>query len=413
VTTARTCSGPEHATSDLVLEAAGSRLLSDAAAGRAWHQVSSDAEGPCRFRFRDGERRRNVVSLVHEVILRQAMADCGWRTPQFVLQAGPGRRSGSLEPVWLPAPRWWFEAGEREAIPVFHCEEAGVEALPAGRLASGGEASPMVDKLVRAAGLQTGSRSEWVREFAADVRAEERLRCSDVAAVWSPAEIGFSAWLRMFMAELAGSYPVTVEAASWALVRKAASLGGVRSAGGVRAGLAGCYWAAVGRLSEASGLTVVREPGDRVLWEPVTRTLIPVEVPGSGERTAAGALFEAALVSGRPAWAEMARRRDVVGLLRELGLGGVLARPVDFSGPAWAARARVVAAFAAKRLSELCSVRYESARDVEVDVGLRALTEREGWASVVTEAGNLATWLVDGVSGRRGVSVAAADDAGA
>ena len=410
---ARTCSSSEHATSGLVLEAAGVRLLSDAAAGRAWHQVSSDAEGPCRFRFRDGERKRNVVSLVHEVILRQAMADRGWRVPQFVLQAGPGRRAACLEPVWLPAPRWWFEAREREAIPVFHCTEAGVEPSPAGRLAGGGEASPMADRLVRAAGLQAGSRSGWSRKAGADVRGAERIRCSRVAAVWTPAEIGFSAWLRKFMAELAGSYPVTVEAASWALVRKAASLGGPRSAGAVRAGLAGCCWAAVRRLSEACGLTVVREPGDRVLWEPVTRTLIPVEVPGSGERTAAGALFEAALVSGRAAWAEMARRRDVVGLLRELGLGGVLARPVDFSGPAWAARARVVAAFAAKRLSELCSVRYESARDVQVDVGLRALTEREGWASVVTEAGNLATWLVDGVAGRRGVSVPAAGDAGA
>ena len=410
---ARTCSGAEQATSGLVLEAAGTRLLSDAAVGRAWHQVSSDDEGPCRFRFRDGERRRNVVSLIHEVILRQAMADRGWRAPQFLLQAGPGRRAGCLEPVWLPAPRWWFEAGEREAIPVFHCEETGVEALPAGRMADGSEATPMADKLVQAAGLRAGSRSGWSREVAADVRGAERLRCSRVAAVWSPAEVGFSAWLRKFMAELAGSYPVTVEAASWALVRKAASLGGVRSAVRVRAGLAGCYWAAVGRLSEACGLTVVREPGDRVLWEPVTRTLIPVEVPGSGERTASGALIEAALVSGRPAWAEMARRRDVVGLLRELGLGGVLARPVDFSIPAWAVRARVVAAFAAKRLSELCNVRYESARDVEVDVGLRALTEREGWASVVTEAGNLATWLVDGVAGRRGGGGVAAGDAGA
>ena len=409
---ARTCSGAEHATSGLVLEAAGSRLSSDAAAGRAWHQVSSDPEGPCRFRFRDGERRRNVVSLVHEVILRQAMADRGWRAPQFVLQAGPGRRAGCLEPVWLPAPRWRFEAGDGEAIPVFHCAAAGVEPAPAGRLAGGGGALPIADKLLRSAGLRASGRTGWSREVAADVRASERLRWSRVAALWAPAEIGLSAWLRKFMAELAGSYPVTVEAASWALVRKAASLGGVRSAGGVRAGLAGCYWAAVGRLSEACGLTVVREPGDRVLWEPVTRTLIPVEVPGSGERTAAGALFEAALVSGRPAWAEMARRRDVVGLLRELGLGGVLARPVDFSGPAWAVRARVVAAFAAKRLSELCSVRYESARDVEVDVGLRALTEREGWASVVTEAGNLATWLVDGVAGRRG-GVVAAGDAGA
>ena len=87
---ARTCSGSEHATSRLVLEAAGVRLLSDAAEGRAWHQVSSDDEGPCRFRFRDGERqrKRNVVSLVHEVVLRQAMADRGWRVPQFVLQEG-------------------------------------------------------------------------------------------------------------------------------------------------------------------------------------------------------------------------------------------------------------------------------------------------------------------------------------
>ncbi len=413
MTMARTCSGSEHATSGLVLETAGARLLSDAAAGRAWHQLSSDDEGPCRVRFRDGERKRNVVSLVHEVVLRQAMADRGWRVPQFVLQEGPGRRETCLEPVWLPAARWWFEAGDGEAIPVFHCEEAGVEASPAGCLAGGGEASPMADKLVRAAGLQAGGRSGWSGEVAADVRVSERIRCSRVAALWTPSEIGFSTWLRKFMAELAGSYPVTVEAASWALVRKAASLGGARSAGTVRAGLAGCYWAAVGRLSEACGLTVVREPGDRVLWEAVTRTLIPVEVAGSGEGTAARALFEAALVSGRPAWAEMARRRDVVGLLRELGLGGVLARPADFSGPAWAARARVVGAFAAKRLSELCGVRYEAACDVEVDVGLRALAEREGWASVVTEAGNLATWLVDGVSGRRGGSVSAADDAGA
>ena len=410
---ARTWPGSASTTSGLVLEAAGARLLSDAAAGRAWHQVSSDAEGPCRFRFRDGERRRNVVSLVHEVVLRQAMADRGWPVPQFVLQEGPGRRAAFAEPVWLPAPRWWFETGDREAIPVFHYTEAGVEASPAGRVAGGVEASPMALKLVRAAGLQAGSRSGWPREVAADVRGAERPRCSRVAAVWSAVEIGFSAWLRKFMEELAGSYPVTVEAASWALVRKAASLGGARSAGGVRAGLAGCYWAAVGRLAEACGLTVVREPGDRVLWEPVTRTLIPAEVAGSGERTAAGALFEAALVSGRREWAETARRRDVVGLLRALGLGGVLARPVDFSGPAWAARARVVGAFAAKRLAELCSVRYESARDVEVDVGLRALAEREGWASVATEAGNLATWLVDGVAGRRGVSVPAAGDAGA
>ena len=410
---ARTWPGSASTTSGLVLEVAGARLLSDAAAGRAWHQVSSDAEGPCRFRFRDGARKRNVVSLVHEVVLRQAMADRGWRVPQFVLQEGRGRRAAFAEPVWLPAPRWWFETGDREAIPVFHCTEAGVEASPAGRVAAGVEASPMALKLVRAAGLQAGSRSGWPREVTADVRGAERPRCSRVAAMWTPVEIGFSVWLRRFMEELAGSYPVTVEAASWALVRKAASLGGARSAGGVRAGLAGCYWAAVGRLAEACGLTVVREPGDRVLWEPVTRTLIPAEVAGSGERTAAGALFEAALVSGRREWAETARRRDVVGLLRELGLGGVLARPVDFSGPAWAARARVVGAFAAKRLSELCSVRYESARDVEVDVGLRALAEREGWASVATEAGNLATWLVDGVAGRRGVSVPAAGDAGA
>ena len=408
---ARTCSGSEHATSGLVLEAAGARLLSDAAAGRAWHQVSSDVEGPCRFRFRDGERKRNVVSLVHEVVLRQAMADRSWRVPQFVLREEAGW--SDAEAVWLPVPRWRFDVEEREAIPVFHCTAAGVAAVAAGRLSDGGEASAMTGKVVRAAGLQIGGRSGWTPEVAGDVRAVKRMRSSRVAALWTPSEIGFSTWLRKFMAELAGSYPVTVEAASWALVRKAASLGGVRSAGGVRAGLAGCYWAAVGRLSEACGLTVVREPGGRVLWEPVTRTLIPVEVAGSGERTAAGALFEAALVSGRPAWAEMARRRDVVGLLRELGLGGVLARPVDFSGPAWAARARVVGALAAKRLSELCGVRYEAARDVEVDVGLRALAEREGWASVVTEAGNLATWLVDGVSGRRGVSVAAAGDAGA
>ena len=244
---ARTCSGAEQATSGLVLKAAGARLMSDAATGRAWHQVSSDPEGPCRFRFRDGERRRNVVSLVHEVILRQAMADRGWRVPQFVLQAEPGRRGACLDPVWLPAPRWWFEAGEGEAIPVFHCTEAGVEALPAGRLADGGEASPLADKLVRAAGLQAGGRSGWSREVAADVRTSERLRCSRVAAVWTPVEIGFSAWLRRFMAELAGSYPVTVEAASWALVRKAASLGGARSAGGVRAGLA----TATGRRSAA------------------------------------------------------------------------------------------------------------------------------------------------------------------
>ena len=190
---ARMCLGSEHAARGLVVEAAGARLLSDAAAGRAWHQVSSDAEGPCRFRFRNGERRRNVVSLVHEVVLRQAMADRGWRAPQFVLQAGPGRRGACLEPVWLPAPRWWFEAGEREAIPVFHCTEAGVEALPAGPLAGGGEASPMADKLVRSAGLRAGGRSGWSREVAADVRGSERIRRSRVAAVWSPDENGFSA----------------------------------------------------------------------------------------------------------------------------------------------------------------------------------------------------------------------------
>ena len=385
--------------------------MSDAAAGRAWHQVSSDAEGPCRFRFRDGERKRNVVSLVHEVVLRQAMADRGWRVPQFVLQEGPGRREACLEPVWLPAARSWFEAGDREAIPVFHCTDAGVEASPAARLAGGGEALPMADKLVRAAGFKAGSRSGWsgelpltfARRSGSGVRGSLRCGLRPRSGSRLAAEVHGPSW--------AGSYPVTVRrrrgrSCGRRELRRVRSAGG--SARGSRLHLGG------GRpASEACGLRVVREPGDRVLWEPVTRTLIPVEVPGSGERTAAGALFEAALVSGRPAWAEMARRRDVVGLLRELGLGGVLARPVDFSGPAWSARARVVGAFAAKRLSELCGVRYESARDVEVDVGLRALTEREGWASVVTEAGNLATWLVDGVAGRRGVSVAAADDAGA
>ena len=413
---AHTCPAPAHrTTSGLVLEAAGARLLSDASAGRAWHQVSSDAAGPCRFRIRDGarRRRRSVVSLVHEVVLRQAMADRGWRVPQFVLQAGSGLR-GDAEPVWLPAPRWWFEAGEREAIPVFHCEEAGVGAMAAGRLADGREASPLTGKLVRAAGLRVGGRSGWSSEVAGDVRTARRIRSSRVAGMWTAGEIGFSAWLRKLMAELAASYRVTVEAASWALARRAASFGGAGSTGAVRAQLAGCYWAAAGRLGEACGLTVVREPGDRVLWEPVTRTLVPLEVPGSAERTAAGALLEAAVVSGREDWAEAARRRDVVGLLRELGLGDVLARPVDFSGPAWSARARVVAAFAAKRVAELCSVRYESARDVEVDVGLWSLMEREGWASVATEAGNLATWLVDGVAGRRGGSAACGTaDAGA
>ena len=398
------------------------RLLEDAAAGRAWHQVSSEPEGPCRFRFRDVRRKRNVVSLVHEVVLRQAMADQGWRVPQFVLN-GPGERAG-LEPVWLPGPCWWFGAEDEEALPVFHCSEAGVDALPAGRLVLdvGGEVSPLVGKLVRSAGLriaEEGAPLTRSREAPVDVRTVERIRCSRAAAAWASAgSTGFSGWLREFLEALAGCYRVTVEAHAWALLRRAAAslgeAGRSRSAGRVRAVLAGCYWAAVGRLAEVCGLTVVREPGDRVLWEPVTRTLIPVEVRGSEERTAAGALFEAALVSGRADWAEMARRHDMVGLLRELGMGGVLARPVDFSVSGWRGRARVVATFAAKRVSELCGVRYDSARDAEVDGLLGPLAEREGWVSVVTEAGNLATWLVDGVGGRRGRGAASgAGDAGA
>ena len=397
---ARACSGSPHL-SGPVVETAGARLLRDAAAGRAWHQVSTDGEGLCRFRFRDPGRKRNVVSVVHEVVLRQAMADRGWRVPQFALN-GRGEGAG-MEPVWLPAPSWRFGAEDEEALPVFHFSETGVDALPAGRLVDGGEASPLVGKLVSAAGLRVGSPLGRSGEVAADVRTAKRIRCSWVAAAWSPAEIGFSAWLRKFLDELAGCYRVTVEAHAWALLRRAASsFGEARSAVRARAVLAGCYWAAVGRLAEVCGLTVVREPGDRVLWEPVTRTLIPVEVRGSEERTASGALFEAALVSDRADWAETARRRDVVGLLRELGMGGVLARPVDFSVSGWRGRARVVAAFAAKRVSELCGVKYDSARDAEVDGLLGPLAEREGWVSVVTAAWNLATWLVDGVGGRRG-----------
>ena len=63
---ARACSGSPHL-SGPVVETAGARLLRDAAAGRAWHQVPTDGEGLCRFRFRDPGRKRNVVSVVHEV----------------------------------------------------------------------------------------------------------------------------------------------------------------------------------------------------------------------------------------------------------------------------------------------------------------------------------------------------------
>ena len=68
----------------------------------------------------------------------------------------------------------------------------------------------------------------------------------------------------------------------------------------------------------------------------VTRTLTRRRLP-FGARTRRGPLFERRW-SRAAAWAEMARRRDVVGLLREFGSGAVLARPVDLLGPGLAAR---------------------------------------------------------------------------
>ena len=139
--------------------------------------------------------------------------------------------------------------------------------------------------------------------------------------------------------------------------------------------------------------------GDRLLYEPRTRTLV-VEAGLPGVRRSIEAMFRVAEVSGDPALEAAAARRDPVALLRAAGVGGPVSHPERSAG-GWGPRADLVAAVAAKRVAERLGLPYVAGSfSPEFAAGAARVLESEGWRSVLIEAGNLAGWLVDGVRGR-------------
>ncbi len=378
-------------------DAVGDWLLRDVARGAAAFQRDSDGLGVTRLV--DGAAAA-AFSCDQDLVLRQSMADHGWRAPQFVASRPPS--ADAAGGVDLPGHATLQTPGRVVEEPgcrrVWHVSVASVAPAAAPACVDGRSAAAAVaDVLVRAAGVRLVERVP---------AAPPDPWALPSSAVHSPIRPGVdhrewtSSVLRAVLSAVAFSYPANRLVQAWAFERfLVRSLGGAPSRDSVRGLLRRAYWAVAQSLARVYGITLAPGEGNRVVYEPRIRTLVLGPGPG-GPRRSIDAVFEVAAVCPDSAVRAAADARDWARVLRASGVGGPVSRPDLADTARWAARASLAAAFAAKRVAERVGLPYSAAAHCRA--WARASVEvlrREGWRSIAIEAGNLAGWVVDRARG--------------
>ncbi len=369
--------------------AVGERFASEIARGAAWFQRDADGWGVTALVDRP---RPAAFSCDQDLVLRQAMADRGWAAPQFVERA-----EAPVAAVELPRHSIVAALGgaaqEPERRRVWHVSSAVLAAVaPRTVVTRAGAVEHVVRSVAQAAGVRLAAGgsvdvSPSVAGRGLTCVVSHPLRGSGDGLRWA------SSLLRAVVSALAASRPVGQVVQLSAFERFV--LRAMRRDGS----LGEAYRAVAAALARRCSVALAPGSGDRLLYEPRTRTLV-VEAGPPGVRRSLEALFRVAEVSGDPALEAAAARRDPAALLRAAGVGGPVSHPERSEG-GWRPRADLVAAVAAKRVAERLGLPYVAGSfSPAFAAGAARVLGSEGWRSVLIEAGNLAGWLVDGVRGR-------------
>ena len=371
------------------LEVVGERFTDEIARGAAWFQQDADGWGVTALVDRP---RPAAFSCDQDLVLRQAMADRGWAAPQFVAEA-----DAPAAAVELPRHSTVAALGalmdEPERRRVWHVSSVGLAPVAPRALVTGaGAVEHVVRSVARAAGvrLAVGGSVDVLPSVAGrglTCVVSHPVRGGEDGIRWA------SSLLRSVVSALAAS-----RLASQVVQLQAFERFVLRA---MRRGdsLGEAYRAVARSLARRCSVALAPGSGDRLLFEPRTRTLV-VEAGLPGVGRSIEAMFRVAEVSGDPALEAAAARRDPVALLRAAGVGGPVSHPERSEG-GWGPRADLVAAVAAKRVAERLGLPYVAGSfSPEFAAAAARVLGSEGWRSVLIEAGNLAGWLVDGVRGR-------------
>ena len=374
-------------------DAVGERFADEIARGAAWFQQDADGWGVTALVDRP---RPAAFSCDQDLVLRQAMADRGWAAPQFVERADTPAAAVEL-PRHSIVAALGGAVDEPERRRVWHVSSVGLAPVsPRPVVTRAGAVEHVVRSVARAAGVRLAvggsvdvSPSVAGRGITCVVSHPVRGRGDGIC--WA------SSLLRAVVSALAASRLVSQVVQLSAFERfvvRAMWRGG--SPGGA---LGEAYRAVAVALARRCSVALAPGSGERLLYEPRTRTLV-VEAGLPGVRRSLEALFRVAEVSGKRALEAAAARRDPVALLRAAGVGGPVSHPERSEG-GWCPRADLVAAVAAKRIAERLGLPYVAGSfSPEFAAVAARVFGSEGWRSMLIEAGNLAGWLVDGVRGR-------------
>ena len=373
--------------------AVGERFADEIARGAAWFQQDADGWGVTALVDRP---RPAAFSCDQDLVLRQAMADRGWAAPQFVARA-------DTQVPAVELPRHSIVAvlggalGEPERRRVWHVSSVGlVPVAPRALVTRAGAVEHVVRSVARAAGVRLAvggavDVSPSVAGRGLTCVVSHPVRGSGDGIRWA------SSLLRAVVSALASSRLVSQVVQLQAFERFV--LRAMRRGGEPGGALGEAYRAVAQTLARRCSVALAPGPGDRLLYEPRTRTLV-VEAGLPGVRRSLETLFRVAEVSGDRALEAAAARRDPVALLRAAGVGGPVSHPERCEG-GWCSRADLVAAVASKRVAERLGLPFVAgSSSPEFAAGAARVLGSEGWRSVLIEAGNLAGWLVDGVRGR-------------
>ena len=369
--------------------AVGERFADEILRGSAWFQQDADGWGVTALVDRP---RPAAFSCDQDLVLRQAMADRGWAAPQFVERADT-----TVAAVELPRHSIVAALGGAAREPkrrcVWHVSSVGVAPVaPRAVVTDAGAVEYVVRSVARAAGVRLAvggsvDVSPSVAGRGLTCVVSHPVRGSGDGLRWA------SSLLRTVVSALAASR------LAGQVVQLSAFERFVLRAMGRDGSLGEAYRAVAAALARRCSVALAPGSGDRLLYEPRTRTLV-VKAGPPGVRGSLEALFRVAEVSGDPALEASAARRDPAALLRAAGVGGPVSHPERSAG-GWHARADLVAAVAAKRVAERLGLPYVAGSfSPAFAAGAARVLGSEGWRSVLIEAGNLAGWLVDGVRGR-------------
>ncbi len=374
-------------------EAVGERFADEIARGAAWFQQDSDGWGLSALVDRP---RPAAFPCDQDLVLRQAMADRGWAAPQFVAEADLAAMAVEL-PRHSTVAALGGAVDEPERRRVWHVSSVGLAPVaPRAVVTRAGAVEHVVRSVSRAVGVRLAVGGSLDVSPSVSGRGlicvvSHPVRGSGDGIRWA------SSLLRAVVSALAASRLVGQVVQLSAFERFV--LRAMRRGGEPGGFLGEAYRAVAVALARRCSVALAPGPGDRLLYEPRTRTLV-VEAGLPGVRCSLEALFRVAEVAGDSALEAAAARRDPVALLRAAGVGGPVSHPERSAG-GWGPRADLVAAVAAKRVAERLGLPYVAGSfSPEFVKGAAGVLESEGWRSVLIEAGNLAGWLVDGVRGR-------------